>query len=277
MISSGAIRLGASPLAKFTSSSARAIVAPTPSSLPRAAWRSKNAWATVQQGCRSARPGGRPAARRPPAGPPAGEDGVGEPDGQARPAADEEALPPLLEVRAREDVLLDAVVPEVVDAPVEVGNPQDLGLELQGERLLDLRRRRGDVERPDPGQLHRGREVDRQALRHRRIHPAHGQAHPRRAGDRLRGRRQRVAPIRPPSLAALPISGDDERRPILQRGWQRNRLRQPVAAEQRRPEHDRQQPAATASPTHDSPPHPAEGKRPSLGDLAEFSGFRKLG
>ena len=37
LISSGAIRLGASPLAKFTSSSALTIVAPTPSSLPRAA------------------------------------------------------------------------------------------------------------------------------------------------------------------------------------------------------------------------------------------------
>ena len=45
-----------------------------------------------------------------------GEDRVGEPDGQAGPAADEEALPPLPEIRAREDVLLDAVVPEVIDA-----------------------------------------------------------------------------------------------------------------------------------------------------------------
>ena len=119
-----------------------------------------------------------------------GEDGVGEPDREAGAAADEEALPPLPEIWAREDVLLDAVMPEVIDAPVDVGDPEGLGLELQGERLLDLRRRRGDVERPDPGQLHRGRKVDREALRHLRIPPAHGKPHPRRAGDRLGGRRR---------------------------------------------------------------------------------------
>ena len=102
----------------------RRSIAPTPSSLPRAAWRSKKAWATVIQavvprGLEVGLPRGDHPPRRE-----RGEDGVGEPDGQAGPAADEEALPPLPEIRAREDVLLDAVVPEVVDARVEVRDPE---------------------------------------------------------------------------------------------------------------------------------------------------------
>ena len=54
-------------------------------------------------------------------------------------------------------------MPEVVDAGVEVRNPEDLGLEQQGQCLLDLDRRRGDVERPHARQLQRGRQVDRQS------------------------------------------------------------------------------------------------------------------
>ena len=37
-----------------------------------------------------------------------------------------------------------------------------LGLEVQRQGLLDLGRRRGDIERADAGQLQRGRQVDRQ-------------------------------------------------------------------------------------------------------------------
>ena len=181
LISSGAIRLGASALVKFTSSSARAIDAPIPSSRPRAAWRSKNAWETVNKhvvprGLKVGLPRGDHPTRRQ-----RGEDRVGEPDEQARPAADEERLPALPEILAREEVLLHAVVPEVIDAGVEVGIQSALAWSCNGERLLDLHRRRGDVQRPDPGQLHRRREVDRQPARRLRIHPSHRQASLRRA------------------------------------------------------------------------------------------------
>ncbi len=86
---------------------------------------------------------------------------------------------------ARNDVLLDTIVPKVIDAPVEIGDPEGLGLQLQGESLLNLCHGRGDIERPDPGELHRGRQVDRQAFRHHGVHAAHGKPHPGRARDRL--------------------------------------------------------------------------------------------
>ena len=229
------------------------IDAPTPSSLPRAAWRSKKAWATVKQrvvprGLEVGLPRGDHPPRRE-----RGEDGVGEPDGQAGPAADEEALPPLLEVRAREDVLLDAVVPEVVDAGVEVRDPEGLGLELQGERLLDLHRRRGDVERPDPGQLHRGREVDRQALR-RPAHPSRPPAVPSPPGrGSAAAPEARFAPTdrkrsgKPAGFSAPTLGRGQD-----QRGGQRRRLRQHVAPRQQRRGRERQQPVAIAPVTHAS-------------------------
>ena len=163
LISRGAIRLGASPVVKFTSRSARWIDAPMPSSRPRAACKAKKACETWSKHIVPRRLEIGPARLDHPTRRQRGEDGVGEPDGQRRTAADEERLAAFPEVLAGEDVLLDAVVPEVVDAGVEVGDPEGLGLEMQGERLLDLGRRRGDVQRPDPGQRQGGREVDRQA------------------------------------------------------------------------------------------------------------------
>ena len=112
------------------------------------------------------------------------EDRVSEPDEQAGAAADEECLQPFPKIRTREDVLLNTIVPKVSDAPVESGDPEGLGLQLQSESLLNLCHGRGDIERPDPGELHRGREVDRQAFRHHSVHSAHGKPHPGRARDR---------------------------------------------------------------------------------------------
>ena len=114
-----------------------------------------------------------------------GEDRVGEPDEQAGATADEECLQPFPKIRTREDVLLNTIVPKVSDAPVESGDPEGLGLQLQSESLLNLCHGRGDIERPDPGELHRGRQVDRQAFRHHSVHSAHGKPHPGRARDRL--------------------------------------------------------------------------------------------
>ena len=116
------------------------------------------------------------------------KNGVGEPHGQGRAAADEERLPTLAEVLAGEDVLLDPVMPEVIDAGIEVRDPECLGLEVKGQRLLDLGGRGGDVQRPGPGQRHRGREVDRQAARGGCIHPAARQSPCSRARVSAAGR-----------------------------------------------------------------------------------------
>ena len=61
------------------------------------------------------------------------EDGIGEPDVQERPSADKEALTVLTKVWSREDILLDTVMSEVVNAAVEVGNPEHLGLEIESK------------------------------------------------------------------------------------------------------------------------------------------------
>ena len=103
------------------------------------------------------------------------EDRIGEPDKQARPAADEEALSAFPEIRTHEDVLLHAVVPEVINAGVQGRNQERLGLELHGERLPHLHGRRFDVERPHARKLHRRREVDRQPVGALGIGSADGQ------------------------------------------------------------------------------------------------------
>ena len=189
LISRGAIRLGASPRVKFTSISARSIDASMPEQPPPRRLEVEERLRDLEQHVVARRLEVGLARRDHPPRRQRGEDRVGQPDRQGRPAADEERLPALAEVLAGEDVLLDAVMAEVIDAGVEVGDPQRLGLELQGQGLLDLGRRRGDIERADPGQLQRGRQVDRQAPGRRGIHPAAGQPGARRAGDRLGGRR----------------------------------------------------------------------------------------
>ena len=122
-----------------------------------------------------------------------GEDRVGQAHRQIRPAADEERLAALAEVLAGEEVLLHAVVAEVVDAAVDVGDPEHLGLEVQRHGLLDLLGRGGDVERPDASQLHGGRQVDRQALGRRGEPPAARHADVGRPGHRGGRRRDRRA------------------------------------------------------------------------------------
>ena len=57
-------------------------------------------------------------------------------------------------------------MPGVIDAGIEGGDPKNLGLKQHRQPLLNLHGRRGDIERADPRQLQRGREIDRQAVQH---------------------------------------------------------------------------------------------------------------
>ena len=58
-------------------------------------------------------------------------------------------------------------MPGIVDAGVERGHPQNLGLEQHGKTLLHLHGRCSDVEWAHARQLEGGREVDRQSVQHR--------------------------------------------------------------------------------------------------------------
>ena len=121
-----------------------------------------------------------------------------------------------MEDRACEDILVATIVPVIAEPAVDVGDPQGLGLEQQCEGHLHLDGRRGDVERPDPGQLHGGGEVDRDPLRR-------GRHLDRRVGDgKFRRRRPRRGPgdIRRGDLRQRRHGT----RLFLQRGGQRNRL-----------------------------------------------------
>ena len=49
----------------------------------------------------------------------------------------------------------------VIDPRVQVGHPEDLGLQQNGLSLLHFDRRRRNIKRVDSGQLERSREADR--------------------------------------------------------------------------------------------------------------------
>ena len=62
---------------------------------------------------------------------------------------------------AREQILLDPVVAEIVDTRIEVRYPEDLRLQQDRQPLLHLEGRRGNIEWADPGQLEGRRQTDR--------------------------------------------------------------------------------------------------------------------
>ena len=80
------------------------------------------------------------------------EDGIRQSNIQRGATANEKALASLLEHIAIEEILLEAVVPEIINPSVDGGDPEDLRLEQDRESLLHLHGRCGNVEGIDSRQ-----------------------------------------------------------------------------------------------------------------------------